>query len=763
MKWILRLLGLLGVLLLVLIIAGIFLALTFDPNAYKERIEHEAAEATGRELTLTGPIELTFFPTLGLRLEDVRMANAEGFDETPFAEFAVVDVAVAAWPLLRGELEVQRIEADSVSLYLVRRADGRSNWDDLAERAEAAREDAVGNDEVVPPPSRVELDRFAIAGIAATNLRVEWNDRQAGTRMVLAPLNLNVREFRPGVETPVHLDGTLQLETEDAEPVGMDLRLNALLNVDLVGRRYTLRRIQSDVTLRLPGIDTPIPAGIEADLVLDLNADVARAERFSVHVSDLHLTGLAEVSGLGTAIPALQGTLRSNTFSPREVLVDLGLDAPATADPDALGRMALDLTAAGDLDRVTLEPLLIALDGSSLRGNGALDFTGPRPLLEFLLHGDRLDLDRYLPPEDAPAAPAEPRPEAAPDAVEQAEIPVDLPVEWMRTLDLDGRLTLETLTFLGLNLQDIDVVLRARDGEWRLEPLTAQGYEGRLETRASVNVREEVPQFVLGLNLENIAIGPLLEAMQEDESLLLGTGNLRLDVHTAGTRVEDWIARLNGDGELAFEDGAVRGINVARIIRRAEARLRGETPEDDDEPNETDFSELRGSFRIDDGVVHNQDLEANSPLLRVAGRGSADLADQTLDYRLDTTLVATIEGQRGRSLEELRGVTLPIRISGTFDEPRFRLDLEDTVRERVEDRLRREVEERLPEGLLERLMPGGSGRSPSPDAGNAGSAAPGPIDGEGEVADPDTQAAPSGSPRTRDLLEQLLERSRSPR
>jgi AsmA protein len=208
MKWVIRLLGLLGVLLLLLVIVAVYLAATFDPNAYKERIEAEVMEATGRELTLAGSIELTLFPSLGLRLEDARLANAAGFEDAPFAELRVIDLAVAVMPLLRGELEVQRIEADGVTLRLARDADGRSNWDDLLERAEAGRDASAARPERDPGPARprITLDELEIAGLEVTNLRVEWDDRQAGTRMLLAPVNLQLKGFRPGLETPVKLD-----------------------------------------------------------------------------------------------------------------------------------------------------------------------------------------------------------------------------------------------------------------------------------------------------------------------------------------------------------------------------------------------------------------------------------------------------------------------------------------------------------------------------------------------------------------------------
>ncbi|TVP89808.1 MAG: AsmA family protein [Thioalkalivibrio sp.] len=720
MKWIGRLLGLLGVLLVLVVIVAVYLVVTFDPNDYKDRIEAEVADATGRELTLAGSIELTLFPSLGLRLEDARLANAEGFGEEPFAELRVIDLAVAVMPLLRRELEVQRIEADGVTLRLARDTDGRSNWDDLLERAEAAGteepDSAPGNSGPEGAPGTA-LQQLQIAGLEVTGLRVEWDDRQADTRVLLDPVNLQLRDFRPGIEAPLDLDASVRIEEADEAPVEADLRLDARLNLDLAAERYTLSAVRSDMDLRHPALEQEVSFRLETDLVLDMADAVARVEGLSAHLSDLHLTGRLEVSGLDEDTPTLQAELRSNTFNPRVVFDNLGLDAPQTTDREAFTSMELDVSASGSPSRLEINSVLVTLDDTSLRGDGELDLSGARPLVRFDLSGDRLDVDRYLPPEvERARTPEAPGVEDLP----AEDIPIDLPVELMRAFDLDGHLRLDWLKLFGLTLEDIDLTLRARDGEWSVEPLTGNGYQGRLEARATVDARGEAPGYTAVIDLRSVAIGPLLEALLEEESRLVGTGSLGLDVRTDGASVNALTERLNGSGEMRFSDGAVRGINVARIIRNAEARLRGETPEDDDEPDQTDFTALAGSFQIRDGVVHNDDLTASSPLLRVAGRGSADLPAREMDYRLDTTLVATIEGQGGRSLEDLRGVNLPIRITGTFEEPRFRLDLEDVVRERVDERLRREGE-RLQERLMDRFgLDGGEGdqQEAAPEPGN---------------------------------------------
>lgn len=112
-------------------------------------------------------------------------------------------------------------------------------------------------------------------------------------------------------------------------------------------------------------------------------------------------------------------------------------------------------------------------------------------------------------------------------------------------------------------------------------------------------------------------------------------------------------------------------------------------------PNQTDFSELSGSVQIDGGVMRNEDLRAQSPLLRVTGKGSAELASERIDYRVAASLVGTLEGQGGAELAELRRVTVPIRVSGTFAEPAYALDVEALLGDTVRRRAREQVEDKL--------------------------------------------------------------------
>jgi AsmA protein len=155
-----------------------------------------------------------------------------------------------------------------------------------------------------------------------------------------------------------------------------------------------------------------------------------------------------------------------------------------------------------------------------------------------------------------------------------------------------------------------------------------------------------------------------------------------------------------------FVDGAVKGINIARLIREAKARFEGKQLPPEPGPLQTDFAELRGTVTLTNGMASNTDLYAKSPLLRVTGEGTANLVKEQLNYLLTATVVATTKGQGGKDLQDLEGVSIPIRIEGNFDQPQVALDLEALLKSQAEalvQKKKKDLLKKVEEGLDEKL------------------------------------------------------------
>jgi AsmA protein len=107
----------------------------------------------------------------------------------------------------------------------------------------------------------------------------------------------------------------------------------------------------------------------------------------------------------------------------------------------------------------------------------------------------------------------------------------------------------------------------------------------------------------------------------------------------------------------------------------------------------TDFSALSASFRIDDGVARNTDLIASSPFLRLAGSGSIDLGESTMDYVARVTLAATSKGQDGKSVAELKGLTVPVRLYGPFASLDYKIEFGDLVKDAARARVQQQTQQ----------------------------------------------------------------------
>lgn len=375
----------------------------------------------------------------------------------------------------------------------------------------------------------------------------------------------------------------------------------------------------------------------------------------------------------GTLALPWQADLKGGTVSWPKIVLDATLPNPR-GGPLALkaqGSATLKLQAA------SLEARLAGLlDQSRFSASLTMPRLAPAAY-RFDAEVDQIDADRYR-----AAAPAGPGAGPAPGA---PAAPID--VSPLRELDLAGTLRVGSLKVANLKLSQLRVGVKAAGGMLDLNPLQASLYQGTVNGRASVLAAPKAPQFRVEQTLAGISVGPLLADLTGKESLQ-GRGNVTLDLTSVGGTPAALMKALAGSARLELRDGAVKGINIAQAVRgaRSSLGLGGGTSQGSGSSDQaTDFSELSGSFRIAAGVAHNDDLQAKSPLLRVAGNGDIDLGESRLDYRVQATVVGTLQGQGGPELQALRGQTVPVHLKGPFSNIGYSVDFASVARQKVED------------------------------------------------------------------------------
>jgi AsmA protein len=131
------------------------------------------------------------------------------------------------------------------------------------------------------------------------------------------------------------------------------------------------------------------------------------------------------------------------------------------------------------------------------------------------------------------------------------------------------------------------------------------------------------------------------------------------------------MSSLDGTVFAVLQDGAVRGLNVAQMIRSLTSSTLSGWQEGKEQA--TDLSQLSASFRVDKGQAVTNDLNLVGPLVRVTGAGTVDLAGKALAFRVEPKLVMTTEGQ-GRAADPV-GLGIPVVIDGPWDQPRIYPDM----------------------------------------------------------------------------------------
>jgi AsmA protein len=342
------------------------------------------------------------------------------------------------------------------------------------------------------------------------------------------------------------------------------------------------------------------------------------------------------------------------------------------------------------------------LDDSTIKAK----FTAAEPY-EFDASIDKLNLDRYLgAPEKASPSAKQEKPQPA---AKQEDTPVDLSA--LKGINAKGKLQVGALEVRGLKLADLNAQIQAANGRVAVAPHSAKGYDGTIAGELTVDANKN--QVVLKEKLTAVSIGPILRDFAQQDRLE-GKGDVTLDVATAGATVNAMKRALGGNVRVQLRDGAIKGINLAESVRRARALFSGggaaQGASAADKTQKTDFSELSASFAIKNGVAHNEDLDVKSPLLRVGGAGDIDIANSRLDYTAKASVVATTQGQGGEDLERLRGLTIPVRLTGTFDDLRYDVNYRAVAGDAAKSRLGEKVKERLKDEKLGDKLKGLLGR-----------------------------------------------------
>ena len=672
----LKLVGIvIGCLVALVVVVLLAVRLFVDPNDYKDRIAQQVKSATGRELTLSGPIKLSVFPWIALELGPASLGNPPGFSAQPFAAVQHIAVRVKLLPLLRKELQIGRIEIDGLDLRLVKNAAGKGNWQDF------------GGSAAKPQPASTSPGTLPdLAGLEIKDSRLSYQD------MVADHVSLELGHVTSREPIPVKLKLSL-ITGAGAEPIDLNGQLEVTLDLEKKQYRIAPLEISGTLTPRQGAGQMSWKFAVP-QLSADLAAQTFSAPAFTVELAAVRLGGSLEGARIIDA-PGFKGAFKLDPLSPREMMQKLGMTPPVTRDPKVLARLAANGSFSYGGNALAADGLEIQLDDSHLRGKLAITNLDTKAA-NFNLGIDRINVDRYRPPEEAASAKTAPHPAAAAKSADDTGAQSNSP---LKTLDLNGTLTIGSATASNVTLTQVLVTLAARGGLTHIAPVRAKLYGGDYSGDITIDAREAVPTLKIDQSMTGIDMAQMLKDFAKTQRISgRGTVTTNLTAHSLGG--DTLMKTLNGHVSANVDNGALEGIDLWFEINRAVALIQKQGLPSGQSSGRTRFDVLKMSADLVNGVASTKDLNIASQNLRISGQGTSNLVTEAINYQVKATILKeapTVAGAAGKSLADI-----PLNITGTFSSPSVKPDVEQLAKARLQQELDKHKDE-LQQKLLDKL------------------------------------------------------------
>ncbi|MCH6566546.1 MAG: AsmA family protein, partial [Proteobacteria bacterium] len=417
-------------------------------------------------------------------------------------------------------------------------------------------------------------------------------------------------------------------------------------------------------------------AGVEYR-ISDFDLKTGRITADAPFALQLHLVlqSADEISASVDLAAKIQYLINDNQLKIDDLNVDIAAEGSVLPNGQVqIGIASQSLLFDVQRNAVKMDGFEFRLDDIQLGGSvNITDFS--QPALEFDLAAELLDLDALLgtPPVEQQATVEAPASDADAEDVEIA-----LPMELLRSLHVSGRLSVKQIKLQNLLLEEVKLNIVGKNGLLKLDPITMKLYEGHFQGGVQIDARGQQPKYRVTEKLNGVQMGKLLADLT-GEDRVSGELAASIAISTRGERLSELKKNSNGVISIALRDGALKGFNLRYSIDRAKAKLNRQ-PAPPEQLQSTDFSSLSLSGKIRKGIFSSDDLNLQAPLLRVGGEGKANLNDNTVDYLVNAKLVGTVAGQGGGGKDELKGLSIPVRIKGPFESPDIDVQIDEMLK-----------------------------------------------------------------------------------
>lgn len=657
MRRLLRLIGIiLATLILLVILATVGLNYFLSPGPLKARIERTVYDKTHLVLKINGNIYWRLFPRFSLQVSDVDLQNPPGFSTTkPLLHVIELDVGVKIFPLLRHKFIINHFYLDGLTLNLITTKEGHQNWGIPVSPGPQAKSTQP---ESAPSSANQNIQ---VDAVEIRNANIYFDNQKTHQRLTLTQFNLESNNISMRAPFDIHADGNLGI------PFGKG-KFDLTTNIDYRPENKQLYLSNFKLKTEFTPTDkpiSPIMVSLSTKVGLNLNQQQLTVSNINTTINNMQFSGDLEGNKI-TSAPQFYGKFTATNFNLRSFLASVGTKTPPFKNPSALANASGSVSFVTAPNSIKVNNLRFNLDNSTLYGTASL--TNHNFLFNLSL--DQLDSNFYAQASQDTTGPrgaeetATPSPSGA-----SAAAPLALLAQYQG----QGRITINNLTLGGTKLSDLNINLNANRGTLALNPIQTSIYDGAFNGQLVFSGANNMPGIALSGAFSNIQLQSFLQSTNPVTKLKAqGLAGINISITTRGTTLPAITQNLNGHLLFNVKNGALNDIDLEYYLNLGKAILQHKSLSSVTNTHQTTFGNLSGSFTITQGVATTSDVLLQGPILEAHGKGSADLANQSINMQLQINPAG------------LDNYSVPIKISGPFSNISIRPDFDTLIKNQIQ-------------------------------------------------------------------------------
>jgi len=589
---------------------------------------------TGYRLRVSGPVDLTIFPSIDLVAEDVGVAQPASGSDAEFATAKTLKFGLMLQGLLAGKMRVTEVTLIDPVIAVPQ----------TQEQVQAQQPEPDGAPGADQPPAQTGQGGTASVMETLRNLSLDEVVVSNGT-LILPPSGgqpgkriekLNLEASLPAYDDPLSFEASAVVEGKPMEAAGSIGNFGQFLD----GSPAPVR-----LTASAPGL---LPDLASLNGMAAYKDDVLTLSQFSAKSGDKTLSGSAVYKDDTATLNHFTATMGRDTFAGNAIYKD---------------------------DVVTINPLRANVRGTVLSGQVSANLANQVPYVVAALATTTLDVNAMT------GAPKSKSGESGGGSgggtgggnkkKAQAGWSND-PIDFSPLKAVNGKFSLraEQLIYDQIKINPVAVDATLNGGKLNATLSKFNVYGGGGDAAIALDASGKTPAQRVKLNINKFDAYALLKDAAGFDNLE-GLGTIAIDLQGVGASQREIVSTLGGNADLEFTNGAIRGVNIAQMIRSLGSGIvngwQGSSTE------KTDFASLGATFEVSKGQAITNDLHLVGPLVRMTGSGTVNLPQKALDFTVDPQLVASLEGQGGN--QDIAGLGVPILIKGPWAKPKFYPDI----------------------------------------------------------------------------------------